>query len=62
MTTPTQEYPDRIGLDKDAPATTYSPYIAASTTLRELTPIPVIVGALLGIIFGASSLYLVLRV
>ncbi len=62
MTTPTQEYPDRIGLENDAPTRTFSPYIAASTALRELTPIPLIVGALLGVVFGASSLYLVLRV
>lgn len=62
MTNPTQEYPDRIGLENDAPTTTYAPYIAASTNLRELSPLPLIVGALLGIIFGASSLYLVLRV
>ncbi len=38
-------------------------YIPASvTSLRELTPGPLIVGTLLGIIFGASSLYLVLKV
>ncbi len=37
-------------------------YIAPSTRLRELTPIPLIVGSLLGLIFGASSLYLVLKV
>src|SRR4029077_14523096 len=30
--------------------------------LRELTPLPLIVGTLLGIVFGASSLYLVLKV
>ena len=30
--------------------------------MRELTPIPLIVGTILGIIFGASSLYLVLKV
>lgn len=36
-------------------------YIPDATTLRELTPIPLIVGTLLGIIFGASSLYLVLK-
>ncbi|MFL6583994.1 MAG: OPT family oligopeptide transporter [Chthoniobacterales bacterium] len=30
--------------------------------MRELTPVPLIVGTLLGIIFGASSLYLVLKV
>ena len=37
-------------------------YIAPNTRLRELTPIPLIVGSLLGLIFGASSLYLVLKV
>jgi putative OPT family oligopeptide transporter len=41
----------------------FRPYIPASVTnLRELTPAPLIVGVLLGIIFGASSLYLVLKV
>ena len=37
-------------------------YIASETRLRELTPVPLIVGAVLGLIFGASSLYLVLKV
>src|SRR5262249_47809497 len=32
------------------------------TRLRELTPLPLIMGTLLGIVFGASSLYLVLKV
>lgn len=37
-------------------------YIPATVThLRELTPFPLIVGTLLGMIFGASSLYLVLK-
>lgn len=36
-------------------------YIPASVNLRELTPFPLLVGTLLGIIFGASSLYLVLK-
>lgn len=36
-------------------------YIPDVTNLRELTPLPLIVGTLLGIIFGASSLYLVLK-
>jgi len=36
-------------------------YIPDSANLRELTPLPLIVGTLLGIIFGASSLYLVLK-
>ena len=39
----------------------FKPYIPDSATLRELTPFPLIVGTLLGIIFGASSLYLVLK-
>jgi len=39
----------------------FKPYIPDSANLRELTPFPLIVGTLLGIIFGASSLYLVLK-
>jgi len=40
----------------------FRPYIPASVTnLRELTIFPLIVGTLLGILFGASSLYLVLK-
>jgi len=38
------------------------PYIPASTTLPELTIRAVLVGTLLGMVFGASSLYLVLKV
>lgn len=40
----------------------FRPYIPASVQLRELTVLPVIVGTVLGIVFGASSLYLVLKV
>jgi len=41
----------------------FRPYIAATVkSLRELTPVPLLVGTLLGIVFGASSLYLVLKV
>lgn len=40
----------------------FRPYIPDKTNLRELTPVPLIVGTLLGIVFGASSLYLVLKV
>src|SRR5678810_1088936 len=61
MTVPAQEYPDRIGLVSDGPPP-FTPYIAPETNLRELTILPVIVGAILGLIFGASSLYLVLKV
>ncbi len=39
----------------------FRPYIPDSATIRELTPFPLVVGTLLGIIFGASSLYLVLK-
>src|SRR6267143_2548785 len=39
----------------------FRPYIPAGVRLRELTPIPLVMGTLLGIVFGASSLYLVLK-
>ncbi len=40
----------------------FRPYIPASVTnMRELSIFPLIVGTLLGIVFGASSLYLVLK-
>jgi len=37
-------------------------YIPPQTAMRELTPRAVIAGAMLGVVFGASSLYLVLKV
>src|SRR5215510_1661639 len=40
----------------------FEPYIASDTIIRELTPLPLLLGTLLGVIFGASSLYLVLKV
>src|SRR5437660_2079951 len=55
-----QEYPDIVGVKPEEP--TFEPYIPAQTELRELTPVPVIMGTILGMIFGASSLYLVLKV
>jgi putative OPT family oligopeptide transporter len=61
MTLPAQEYPDRVGFRPDG-TVPFTPYIPPETRLRELTPVPLIVGALLGLIFGASSLYLVLKV
>ena len=39
----------------------FKPYIPDTADLRELSVFPLIVGTLLGIIFGASSLYLVLK-
>src|SRR5215475_4697115 len=41
---------------------TFRPFIPSDVQLREFTPLPLIVGTLLGIVFGASSLYLVLKV
>ncbi|HTO97959.1 MAG TPA: oligopeptide transporter, OPT family [Myxococcales bacterium] len=40
----------------------HKPFVPASADIPELTPVPLIVGALLGILFGASSMYLVLKV
>lgn len=40
----------------------HKPFIAASKSIPELTPIPVLMGCILGIVFGASSLYLALKV
>src|SRR2546425_3082946 len=40
----------------------FQPFIPAGARLRELTPIALITGTVLGIVFGASSLYLVLKV
>jgi len=60
---PVNEYPDRVGFKPDNPwLATFRPYIAAGTVMPELTSRAVIVGTLLGMIFGASSLYLVLKV
>jgi putative OPT family oligopeptide transporter len=44
------------------PASAHKPYIPAETTIPEFTWSAVLVGAVLGIIFGASSLYLLLKV
>lgn len=43
-------------------AETHKPYVPASTVMAEYTWPAVVVGAILGIVFGASSLYLVLKV
>src|SRR5512139_1365553 len=44
------------------PRPAVEPFIAPETVMREFTPRAVITGAILGLIFGASSLYLVLKV
>src|SRR5262250_3377594 len=54
---------DRVGVvSQPEHLTAFRSFIPASVRLRELTPVPLIVGTLLGIVFGASSLYLVLKV
>ncbi len=63
MTTTPQEFPDIVHPELElVPPVPFEPYIPAPTELRELTPLPVIMGTILGAIFGASSLYLVLKV
>ena len=46
----------------DPTPTAFKPYIPASANLPEMTPRALIMGVLLGMVFGASSLYLVLKV
>src|SRR5437764_3182637 len=60
---PPNEMPDIVGYKpENLLAANFKPYISARTRMRELTPVPLIIGTLFGIIFGASSLYLVLKV
>src|SRR5213082_2573351 len=51
---------DRVPIAAEEAA--HQPFIPADQDIPELTPVPLIVGALLGILFGASSMYLVLKV
>src|SRR5258706_14829367 len=46
----------------NSPDTGFHSYIPPSAQMREYTPRAIILGAILGIVFGASSLYLVLKV
>jgi len=63
VTKPSNEFPDVIGAKPDNPlAASFRPYIPTQTILPELTVLPLIVGTALGMVFGASSLYLVLKV
>src|SRR6478736_5329216 len=60
---PPQEYPDIVGARPTNPlAANFKSFIPASANLPELTWPHLITGTILGIIFGASSLYLVLKV
>jgi putative OPT family oligopeptide transporter len=62
MSVANNEFPDIVGIRPDAAPAQFEPYIPAATEIRELTLLPLIVGTVLGMIFGASSLYLVLKV
>src|SRR3954464_14877992 len=60
---PPNEFPDIVGPHPTNPIlASFRPFIPARARLRELTPLPLIIGTLLGMVFGASSLYLVLKV
>src|SRR5512132_4240840 len=59
----TNEFPDIVGAKPENPfLARFIPYIPANTMMRELSIRAIIVGTVLGMIFGASSLYLVLKV
>jgi len=57
-----QGLPDVVTIRPAIAPAPFEPYIPANAKVRELTPLPVIMGTVLGMIFGASSLYLVLKV
>jgi putative OPT family oligopeptide transporter len=60
---PPNEFPDIVGVVPVNPVLArFRPFIPPTARLRELTPVPLILGTALGMIFGASSLYLVLKV
>src|SRR5438552_14622045 len=60
---PPNEFPDIVGPHPENPIlASFRPFIPARARLRELTSLPLIMGTLLGMVFGASSLYLVLKV
>jgi putative OPT family oligopeptide transporter len=56
------EYPEGSLEAQNPYLASFRPYIPAGIRMPELTPLPLIVGTLLGMVFGASSLYLVLKV
>src|SRR6478609_1167647 len=60
---PPQEFPDIVGARPTNPlAANFKSFIPASANLPELTWPHLIVGTILGIIFGETSLYLFLNV
>jgi len=60
---PPNEMPDIVGYKPENPIlASFRPFVPDHARLREFTPLPIIIGTLLGMVFGASSLYLVLKV
>ena len=62
MVEPVSRGVDSAAPPEGAPPAGHQPYIPDGATVPEFTWPAVLVGALLGIVFGASSLYLLLRV
>ncbi len=52
----------KADLPSGAPVREHKPYVPAEQNIPEFGLTPILVGAVLGIVFGASSLYLVLQV
>jgi putative OPT family oligopeptide transporter len=58
-----KENVDRVGVvTENAYLAAFRPFIPSEARLKELTILPLIMGTVLGVVFGASSLYLVLKV
>ena len=49
-------------MSSETPQESYKPFVPEDTTMPEFTWQAVIAGTLLGLVFSASSLYLVLKV
>jgi putative OPT family oligopeptide transporter len=54
--------PEQVSPTSPAAEPAHQPFVPAGARRPELTPLPLLLGALLGILFGASSMYLVLKV
>src|SRR6478672_9966094 len=63
MSVAEKEFPDIVGARPDVQASAeFEPYIPSNVVMREFTALPIILGTVLGMVFGAASLYLVLKV
>jgi len=63
MSVAEKEFPDIVGARPDVPvAAEFEPYIPSNVVMREFTVLPIVLGTVLGMVFGAASLYLVLKV